>query len=147
MESHLEMFSDRLRELLEINSHEIKTVSENTGITCSTLYGYMNGKNVPFMKNALKICDFYQCSLDFLFGFCDEYKCKERKVVAEVCTRLKLAIDRSGKSRYMISLKTHIDQSDISQWYHGKRTPSLISLVTLAPVLKCSLEYLAGREE
>ena len=145
--NHLKEFSDRLKELLILNNDTVKTISEKSGIKCSVFYEYLNGKRVPYLANAVKICDCYECSLDYLFGFEDNYKKAKRTTVSPVCERLKYAIDNSGKSRYLLSKETKFDHSDIWQWYHGKRTPSLITLVTFAKVLGCSLDFLAGREE
>ena len=145
MNDHLHFFSDRLKELLDINGHTVKLLSEGTGIACSVLYAYLNDKRVPFLENAVKISNFYLCSLDFLFGFREDCLDKKQITVSNICDRLKSAIDNSGKSRYKISIEVGIDQADIARWYHGQRTPSLISLVKLTPALGCSLDYLAGR--
>ena len=143
---HLKEFSDRLKELIVINNESAKTLSEKTAIRCSTLYAYMSGKRIPFLPNALIIANYFQCSLDFLFGFSDDYTKKHRTVCATVHERFKTALDDSGKSHYRLAKETHINQSDISAWYLGKRPPSLITLVAFAKVLDCSLDFLAGIE-
>lgn len=144
--SHIEEFSERLRELMEITGETAMRLAEKIGIADSRIYAYLNGKCVPDLKNAILIADYFLCSLDYLFGFCDDYEKKQRITVATVYERLKAAVDGSGKSRYRIAKDANIDDQQLHFWYYGKRPPTLISLIKLVDPLNTSLEFLAGRE-
>ena len=142
----IEDFSDHLKELMILNHDTIEKIVLATGINNSRLYDYLNNLHIPSLQNAIKIADYYQCSLDFLFGFSDSYTKKHSITVEDTCTRVKKAIDGSGKSRYEISKLTNISQQHLHRWYHGKTVPAIESLIKLAKALDCSLDYLAGRE-
>ena len=144
---NINAFAERLRELMEINGESVKTLSAKTGISDSCYYEYLSDLHVPSYENALKISEFFLCPLDFLFGFCEDFKPTRKAVVSDIKTRLKAAIDESGKSRYLLSKESGIEQSQLLRWYHGDKTPTLVSLVALRKVLDCSLDFLAGREE
>lgn len=141
-----EIFADRLKELIEINEITVKHLAEKTCITGSGIYGYLSKLHAPNLKGAIKVSDYFQCPLDFLFGFCDEYQRKTRKIVASVSERVHTAIDKSGKTRYRLARELNVADRQFSRWYHGKTEPSLFSLVSMAKILGCPIEYLAGRE-
>lgn len=141
-----DIFADRLKELIEINEVTVKSLAEKTGITGSGIYGYLSKLHAPNLKGAIKISDYFQCPLDFLFGLCDEYQRKTRKIVATVSERVHTAIDESGKTRYRLARELKVADRQFSRWYHGKTEPSLFSLVSMAKIMNCTLEYLAGRE-
>ena len=145
--NRFEEFSERLSELMEINGETVKSLSQKSGIADASIYAYLKNKNIPDIKNAVLIADCFLCPLNYLFGFCDEYVKKERGVVETINTRIRLAIDNSGKTRYRIAKDANIEQQAVYRWYHGKLTPTLVSLVKLVEPLGCSLDYLAGREE
>ena len=61
--------------------------------------------------------------------------------------RLKLLRKECGLSQNQLSRELHISQSVISHWEAGEKIPRLDSLNTLADFFKCSIDYLAGRED
>lgn len=143
---HIHAFAERLNELIIIHGETVKSLCEKTGISDSSMYGYLNGQHIPDTEFAIKIADCFLCPLDYLFGFCEDFKPKQRNIVATVSERVKSAIDRSGKTRYRIARETGFDQSRLHGWYHGKTTPALYFLVALVEPLNTTLEFLAGRE-
>lgn len=140
------IFADRLRELLEIHEESIKNLSQKTGVTGSGIYGYLSELHVPNLENAIKISDYFECPLDFFFGLCDKYNSGKRKVVASVSQRVRSAIEQSGKTRYRLARELNVADRQVSRWFHGKTEPTLFTLVSMAKLFECTLEYLAGRE-
>lgn len=145
--SYNEYFSDTLKDLMSEKQITIKYLSEQTKIKLSRLYDYMNEKRMPSLENALKIAEFFRCSLDYLFGLTKEYKTYEFTTVSSITERIKTVIDNCGKSRYTICKQMNIDQSQMFKWYYGKQIPALSSLINLSDYLGCSLDYLVGREK
>ena len=146
MEQHDEIFRDRLKELMEINEKTVKDISENTGISGASIYGYLSGLHLPNTEIAIRIADYFLCPLDFLFGLCNDFIQKERRIVSDITTRLKAAFDSCGKTRYRISKETRFSEGRLYRWYHGKVVPSIYNLVKLVEPLNCSLDFLVGRE-
>lgn len=143
---YIEAFQDRLKELMEINDKTVKDISEKTGISGASIYGYLSGQHIPDTEIAIKIADYFLCPLDYLFALCSDFVPKQRKTVSDIPSRLKIAIDSCGKTRYRISKETRFSEGRLYRWYHGKVIPSIYNLVALAEPLNCSLEFLAGRE-
>ena len=145
--SYNEYFSDTLKDLMSEKQITIKYLSEQTKIKLSRLYDYINEKRMPSLENAIKIAEFFHCSLDYLFGFTKEYKACEFITVSSINERIRTVIDNCGKSRYAVCKQMNIDQSQMFKWYNGKQTPALSSLINFADYLGFSLDYLAGREK
>lgn len=144
---NLDCFKENLKELMEVKNYTVKDISLKTGINTSSIYAYFNGRNYPNLQNAIKIAEVFDCSLDFLFGFAEDFTPKKYKPVADLNNSVKRAITNKGLTRYRVYILTGISQNELYGWYKGTKTPSLISLVAVAKALDCSLNYLAGRDE
>jgi transcriptional regulator with XRE-family HTH domain len=58
-------FSERLEALMESHKVTIGHLSKETGISKSSLHGYLQGAEAS-MSNAVKLADYFDVSLDFL---------------------------------------------------------------------------------
>jgi transcriptional regulator with XRE-family HTH domain len=58
-------FSERLEALMESHKVTIGHLSKETGISKSSLHGYLQGAEAS-MGNAVKLADYFDVSLDFL---------------------------------------------------------------------------------
>ena len=67
-EKYAEMFSNRLRKIMEVRCISQKEISDKTGITQSSLSLYMNGKRIPNLYTVYKLSVALNCSMnDFNF--------------------------------------------------------------------------------
>lgn len=146
MNPHLAYFWDCYSDMLTERDLKIKTVSAATEIAQSRLYAFKNAKQIPSLDNALKLAAYFDCSLDFLFGFTEICSPPAANYSADVSDRVKTAMDASNITRYRLFKNTDISQVQLYRWYHGIQTPALGSLVVLADALECSLDYLAGAD-
>ena len=142
----IKYFSDCLNDILIENNISVKILSEKSGITDSRLYDFLAGNCAPSLLNAVKLSATLHCTLDYLFGYDEEYTYCENYVLTSNCSdRLKEAIDNSVKTRYKISKELKVSQQQLHNWYRRKQIPSLVTLITFADYFNCSLDYLAGR--
>ena len=147
VEKRLKIFRERLQDFLDERALKKADFAKASGISLARVYAILRGNAAPSLETALKAADYFRCTLDYLFGFREDYRERNYAVVASVCERVKESIDASSLSRYKLSRMTGIDQSDLHHWYHGRKTPELVSLLRLAEPLNASLDYLSGREE
>ncbi len=139
-------FSDCLNDILIERNIAVKELSDTSGITDSRLYDFLSGNCVPSVQNAVKLANSLHCTLDYLFGFDEEYDYCQNYVLTSVCSeRLRQAINASGKTRYKISKETKVSQQQLHNWYRNKQIPSLVTLVNFADYFNCSLDYLVGK--
>lgn len=144
-EDTLSIFAERLKEFLFEKNLSVKTFSKNVGIGKSSIYFYLNGNMFPSPEKAVKIANFFQTSLDYLFGLENDFAPK-KSYPEKIVWKVKEAIDRSGKSRYRISRESGIPDSRLCGWYLGKIEPSIERLICLSKCVDCSLDFLLGRE-
>lgn len=139
-------FSDCLNDILIERNIAVKELSDTSGITDSRLYDFLSGNCVPSVQNAVKLANSLHCTLDYLFGFDEEYDYCQNYVLTSDCSeRLRQAINASGKTRYKISKETKVSQQQLHNWYRNKQIPSLVTLVNFADYFNCSLDYLVGK--
>ena len=139
-------FSDCLNDILIERNIAVKELSDTSGITDSRLYDFLSGNCVPSVQNAVKLANSLHCTLDYLFGFDEEYDYCQNYVLTSDCSeRLRQAINASGKTRYKISKETKVSQQQLHNWYRNKQIPSIVTLVNFADYFNCSLDYLVGK--
>lgn len=74
------IFGKRLNNLMELKNLNQKELSKKLFITSSALSNYIVGKRIPQTETLLKISEFFNVSLDYLFGITN---CKEITQVHE----------------------------------------------------------------
>ena len=146
VEKRLKIFRERLQDLLNESSLSKGDFAGAASVSLPRVYAMLRGPSAPSLTNALKAADFFRCPLDYLFGFREDFSERRYFIAASVTDRVREGIDESRLSRYEISRRTGIDQSDLHRWYHGQKIPELVSLLRLAEVLDVSLDFLAGRD-
>ena len=67
------MFIDIFNDLLDEKNLNRKQFSAQSGITYTTVIGWTNLNRLPDYHALIKISDFFQCSIDYLFGRQEEF--------------------------------------------------------------------------
>lgn len=65
----------------------------------------------------------------------------------QLAERLRKERLRCGISQKMVSLKIGFSQSNVSEWEHGTKKPTLQTLLKLAEMYGVTTDYLLGKEE
>lgn len=64
----MKVFSKRLKELRKEKKLTQKEIAEQIGIKQNSYSDWETGKNEPNFENLIKLADFFEVSLDWLFG-------------------------------------------------------------------------------
>ena len=64
-------FQERLQELLVENDLSRLQLAKSLNISSTTINGYFNKGYYPKIEIAIGMADYFNCSLDFLFGLSD----------------------------------------------------------------------------
>ena len=67
-------FQERLSDLLNENNMSRLKLSKIINVSSTTINGYFNDNYYPEINIAIKIAEYFKCSLDYLFGISDEIK-------------------------------------------------------------------------
>ena len=141
-------FANSLKTLLEEQKTDVKTLQKYLGFSSSSsIYKWLNGQTGIRLDTAVKIADFFNCSLDFLLAGKEDYG---KEGIYKPCPpfgkHLKELLDEKGVSQYNIAKNTSIKGAHLYMWLHANRYPQADSAILLADYLGVSLDYLTGRE-
>lgn len=143
---NMSKFVERLKELISEKGKNAKTVGEEIGCGNSTISHYLTGRYLPTVEMAIKLANYFNCTLDFLLGLTDENEVKEFKNCPPFKEQLPILCKKCNTSRYKISKKTGISESVLRYWAQGKTTPSIYNIARIAKELEISIDFVLGRE-
>lgn len=110
-------------------------------ITC-----YLQG-TIPITKSAVKICDYFNCSIDYMVGLTDSISYPNMKkgfdakyFFPEYQRLLKL----NGKTHYTLSKENIVTSSKLSIWKKGG-LPKFEVIIAIAYELGGSIDKMLGR--
>lgn len=141
-------FAEKLKSLINSREMSMRTLSKEVGISDSQISKYANGSYEPSVANAIKLANYFDCSLDFLFGIDDINKKHPLTKSANVDIfkpRFLGLIDKNNTNINKISKNTNINRNCIYKWLASATLPKTGILVLLANELHTSMEYLVGR--
>ena len=134
-------FSERLKELIEEKGIKSVELARAIGVAPSSVRYWCEGKYEVYLSNAVKIANYFECSLGYLFGESnDAGKVKPLKEY-DFSTRLTEVMEERGISRRKLINETVIKDSHLTNWEKGK-DPRIHSVLILVEYLNVSLDYL-----
>lgn len=138
-------FQESFKELLNEKQINCYQLSKILNIPSSTLNGYLTTKYYPSISNALKMCKYFNCSLDYLFGLSD---------VRDYCPIKKYNSNTffDNLQNLFVSTNTPIAKAlremkmgeyNYYRWKQGK-FPKTSNLIEIAKYFNVSLDFLIG---
>lgn len=138
-------FQDRLEELLIENNMSKNQLSKIVDVRPDTIYGYYRRKLLPEINIAKRIADYFNCSLDYLFGL-TEITTNNDKNDLSFADTIKNLIKENGKSVEKTMKELNISDRTYYRWQSGESKPLTSILITLAKYFDVSVDYLIGGE-
>ena len=139
-------FSETLSELLAMHNLNASQLAKQIKIDRSTITKYLVKRSLPQLQFALKIADYFGCSLDYLFGLTNDYK----KVVYLSCPPFyevfQQLLDSQNCTRYRLFTDLNFHDQIVDDWYYGRRIPRIDNLRKIADYFNCTLDELVGRK-
>lgn len=144
----LSKFSERLQELFSFRDGlTSKELGAAIGVHSTAVNVWLRGESAVTLDNAIKLADFFGCSLDYLAGTSEKYEeVTPRDELPPFYPRLRELMVEKGVSRFYFHTKTDIKDSYFTRWAKGS-VPDLINVVKVAKELDVSLDYLVGRTD
>ena len=143
-------FVERLNNLLKKYNFTLRELELKTNISNSQLSKYASGNYEPSLKNALTICKFFECSLDYLMGM-DEipnrFGLLQKENVGLFIERFYSLLDSNSTNINKVSKNTYINRNCIYNWKNSNIFPKIGILVKLSKELNTSIEFLIGRTD
>ncbi len=135
-------FQETLKELLCEKNLSRLALAKIINISSTTINGYFNNGYYPEIKIAVKIANFFDCSLDYLFGISDQRKNTERnknKFIENFTTIIK----QQKMSVFQTMKVLNMSEYNYYRWRNGL-FPKTVNLIEIAKFFNVSLDYLVG---
>ena len=140
-------FAESLKELIFDCNYDQKTLAISLGISASRITDYLKNEKLPTVENAIKMADFFHCSLDYLLGRTDDFEKKEYFSCPPFPQRLNELKIHFGCTDNSIYTAAKISRSVFYEWKRGRHLPSVKNLIKLAEYFDCSVDFILGREQ
>lgn len=139
-------FQERLQDLLSENELSRLQLSKRIGISFETLNGYFNKDFYPELSIAIKIANYFNCSLQYLCGLSEDYNNSDKNSLSFVETLKELM--KSNKISIEKLMKTlNMSEANYYRWKNNNNKPSMQSLIAIAKYFDVSIDYLIGGEK
>ncbi len=138
-------FSERLKELMFEKNIKSQQLGANLGISGQTIRAWCEGTQNILLSNAVALANYFNCSLDFLFGRNECVLDFQPKPCPAFYPQLRLVMQEKGITRYFMTKNSKIKDSYFTTWKSGS-DPHIFSIITIADYLGVTLDYLVGRE-
>lgn len=141
-------FSEVFKDILAERNLGIQELSKSTNIDDSILYDYLHG-TIPAIEFAVRLANFLNCSLNYLFGIDDipdKIKFKQDFDLSKFISRYQEILLKNNITHYQVSKKSKLNYSSYDVWCKGG-SPSLKSVYIIANYFDVSIDYLIGRSE
>ncbi len=134
-----------IEELMLSEGLSISEFAKILGMDYKQLSNYVKGVYVPSLNNAIRIADYFSCSLDFLCGLTENaIKRSYSKPDFKFYERYKSILKEMNITHYRLCKDIGINVNDLRLWKMG-RIPTLTTLIKVADYLSDSIDYLIGR--
>lgn len=138
-------FQTRLQDLLVENELSRLQLSKKIGISFETLNGYFNKDFYPELSVAIKIADYFNCSIQYLMGLTDDYNSKDTNELPFIDT-LKKLMKENDLSIERLMKATNMSEANFYRWQSGKTKPAMNSLIAIAKYFDVTIDYLIGKQ-
>ena len=138
-------FQERLQDLLFEHNLSRLQLAKKIGISFETLNGYFNKGFYPELSVAIKISNYFNCSLNYLLGLSEEptindiYSLSFQDTLKNLLKMHKLS---SEKLMYALNMSP----ANYYRWQKGTTKPAVNSLIAISKFFDVSVDYLVGNQ-
>ncbi len=137
-------FQERLQELLTEHNLSRLQLAKLLHISSTTINGYFNNDYYPKIEIAINMANYFNCSLDFLFGLSDvsDFSNRNNNTFFDNLNNL-IKSSKTSIAQTMKNLK--MSEYNYYRWRDGL-LPKTVNLIDLAKYFDVSVEYLLGNK-
>jgi len=141
---YLSIFVDIINDYLVKENITINQFSKRINVAERAVAKWMSMDYFPKIECVIKISDYFNCSIDYLFGLTNSTSFTRINNQVSFSNRFISLLKQNNITAYKVAKECHIGESAISKWNKGV-CPKTETLITLAKYFSCSIDYLIGR--
>lgn len=143
-------FVDSLKEFMNDYNLNKLQLSKLLKISSTAVNAYFNSDCIPSINIAIRLCDIFDCSLDYLFGHSDNierlYILNENTSNENFVNHLDELLQENNKTVSGTMKDLGLDEYTYYHWKHGK-TPMTINVIAVARYFGVSIDFLVGESK
>lgn len=146
LNKNISVFTENFTDLFVSTGLTKHKFAEYIGIDHCLIADYLNG-TIPLLKNVVKICDYFNCSVDFIVGLNTEftYSNMQKGYKKEYFyTEYQKLLKNNNTTHYFLAKNKIVTATKLSLWKQG-RLPKFEVLVAIAYELGGSIDKMLGR--
>lgn len=142
----MNVFSESLEDVMLAKNKTVDDIAIDTQLEKKNVSNYLMGNCLPNVPHAVKIADYFGCSLDYLLGLIDEPQYGEYTTAdLRFYEHYLAAIQARGITHYRVTKDLQITTNIWHKWRDGA-FPMIKILRKLAKYLGVTADSLVGRE-
>lgn len=142
----MEDFQKRLKDLMLEKGVNNKLLSQEIKCTAPTISYYVNAKRFPTLQNFIKLADYFNCSVDYLYGLEDTFHATHYLSCPPFSERLKFLLSYFNTKKKDFCIEADICETNFFDWLKDKSEPKMESIYKIAKYFDCSMDFVLGRE-
>lgn len=140
-------FVERLEDLIVDLKVSGRGLAELLEAGYTTVVSWRNGKTKPRYDKLIKLAKLNNSSIDYLLGLTDDDSLNLSANPKTFHDRFVMLSKESKLSDYKIAQKCNVVHSSVSKWRNYGIIPDTATLINLAKLFDCSVEFLLGRTD
>lgn len=135
--------SEVLEEFVIKEDCSYSELARRIGISNSQIIRYKNGV-LPKFKQAIKIANYFKCSLNFLFGFSNDFKKLTTPLIFDdynFINKYTNLLEQNKISHYELSKKIDICETSLTFW-KKHNIPTTSAVLEIANYFSVSIDFL-----
>lgn len=140
-------FVDSLKEFMNSYRMNKSQLAKLLKVSSTAVNSYFNYGCLPNLNTAIRLCEIFDCSLDYLFGNSDkvekEYILNENTAGNNFFNHLDELIQENDKTVTTVMEDLELDEYTYYHWKHGK-SPMTINVISVARYFGVSIDFLIG---
>lgn len=138
----MEKLNDVLKDLIIEKVLSLRTIAKESGVSCNQYSKYLR-QSIPSINVAMKICNYFECSLDYLCGLTLN-KTKSNYTnfdVNKFIENYEKLLSKNHISHYKFAKEMNISESCLRHWKYGQ-SPTLNIVCKIAVGLSTTIDNL-----
>ena len=143
----MEVFCEILKDMIDEKEISLRKLSIESGVSATQYSKYLKGA-YPTISVAVKIANYFNCSLSYLFGLIDndDVKFTNSYDISKFLQRYENILKENNITHWKFCRETGFSESSIRHWKYGQ-VPKVETLILISQYFGVSIDYLVGRSE